>query len=63
MSKKKFSNNENLKKILSAVYQNMIVQVYVFAVATSENKLINVKEKVFDRPKSKKKFLAACTKI
>ena len=63
MSRKKFSIDQNLKKILSSVYQNMIVQVYVFAVSASENGLTNVKEKVFNWPKSKKKFLAGCTKI
>ena len=48
MSKKKFSTDQNLKKILSSVYQNMIVQVYVFAVSASKNGLTNVKEKDFD---------------
>ena len=48
MSKKKFSIDQNLKKILSGVYQNMIVQVYVFAVSGSENGLTKVKGKVFD---------------
>ena len=47
MSKKKFSIDQNLKKIVNGVYQNMI-QVYVFAVSASENGLNNVKEKVFD---------------
>ena len=63
MSKKKFSIDQNLKKVLSGVYQNMIVQVYVFAESASENELTNVKDKVFDGPKSEKKFLAVCTKI